>query len=206
MNLNFTEIAVVIAVLAFSISIHESIHSIVAYFLGDDSSHEMGRFSLNPFNHVDPLTTIALPLVLLLAGAPPFAVAKPVMVDTNRLKGEEWGMALVAVSGPLSNLAIAFLASFLLKSVDVNAGGIYELILFYSVTINVGLGVFNLIPFPPLDGSRVLYAIAPDFLRKVLMQIEQLGFAAIIFFMFILYPMISSILQKVNLWFLNLYL
>jgi Zn-dependent protease len=155
MNLDLTEILIVIGVLAGSISIHESVHSIVAYFLGDDTSHGMGRFTLNPFHHIDPLTTIALPLILLLAEAQPFAVAKPVPIDSTRLKGDEWGMALVAVAGPLSNLALALLASFVLKG-GFFGGEMVQTVLLYSVSINVGLGIFNLIPFPPLDGSRVL--------------------------------------------------
>jgi Zn-dependent protease len=205
MNLNLTEILIVIGVLAGSISVHESVHSIVAYFLGDKSSHEMGRFSLNPLKHVDPLTTIALPLVLILANAQPFAAAKPVPIDSSRLKGAEWGMALVALAGPLSNLALAFGASFILKNEEFSSQ-ITETILLYSVSINVGLGIFNLIPFPPLDGSRVLYAIAPDFLRSILWKIEQFGFSAILVFMFVLYPMISSTLGEINRWVLLFFL
>jgi Zn-dependent protease len=205
MNLELTEILIVIGVLAGSISVHESVHSIVAYFLGDDTSHGMGRFSLNPFQHIDPLTTIALPLILLLAGAQPFAVAKPVPIDSTRLNGAEWGMALVAVAGPLSNIILAFLASFALKGAFFS-GDIMQTILLYSVSINVGLGIFNLIPFPPLDGSRVLYAIAPDFIRSVLLRIEQFGISAILVFMFVLFPLISEQLRQINIWFLEFFL
>lgn len=205
MNLSFSEILIVIGILAFSISVHESVHSIVAYLLGDRTSHGMGRFSLNPLHHIDPLTTIALPLVLMLAGAQPFAAAKPVPINTHSLKWDEWGMALVGLAGPVSNLALAFLASFALHVFEPTAV-LPQTILVYSVSINVGLGVFNLIPFPPLDGSRVLYAIAPDFLRDLMVKIEQMGMTAILLFMFVLYPMISSYLLSVNTWVLNLFL
>lgn len=205
MNLDFVEILIVIGVLAFSISVHESVHSIVAYFLGDSSSHDHGRFSLNPLQHIDPLTTIALPLVLLLAGGQPFAAAKPVQVNSAGLKWREVGMAIVAVVGPLSNLALALVLSFVFNSIAIDSE-LTNKILLYAIQINVGLGIFNLIPFPPLDGSRVLYAIAPDWLREIMNRIESFGFTAIIFFMFILYPFIDSTLLNVNKWFLNLFL
>lgn len=204
MNLTFTEILIAVGVLAFSISVHESMHSIVAYLLGDRTSHDLGRFSLNPLDHIDPLTTIALPLILMLAGAQPFAAAKPVPINTHSLKGREWGMALVGLSGPLSNFVLAFLASFILHTYQPG-GETQQVILIYLISINVGLGVFNLIPFPPLDGSRVLYAIAPDFLRDLMLRIEQFGIGSILLFMFILYPMISSYLSEVNKWVLGFF-
>lgn len=205
MNMSLTEILIAVGVLAFSISVHESMHSIVAYLLGDRMSHSMGRFSLNPIHHIDPLNTIALPLLLMLAGAQPFAAAKPVPINTHSLKWDEWGMALVGVAGPLSNFVLAFFASFALHTLQP-AAGTSQTILVYLLQINVGLAVFNLIPFPPLDGSRVLYAIAPDFLRDVMLKIEQFGISAILVFMFVLYPMISSYLERVNQWVLNIFL
>jgi Zn-dependent protease len=206
MDLSADQIIIVIAVLALSISVHESMHSFVAYALGDRTSHDLGRFSLNPLNHIDPLTTIALPLLLITLGAPPFAAAKPVPIDTTRLKWDEWGMALVSAAGPLSNLALAVLASFLLRLAGSGASEVLQSGLLYAVSINVGLGIFNLIPFPPLDGSRLLYAIAPDGLRGLMLKIEQMGFAAIIFFMFIIFPFLSGTLLSVNKFFLNLFL
>lgn len=205
MNLSFSEILIIIGVLAFSISVHESVHSAVAYLLGDRTSHGMGRFTLNPLHHIDPLTTIALPLILLLAGGQPFAAAKPVPIDSHSLKWNEWGMALVGLAGPLSNIVLAFLASFILQTYQP-LGEVAQTVLLYSVSINVGLGVFNLIPFPPLDGSRVLYAIAPDFLREIMLKIEQMGITAILLFMFLLYPLISSYLLQVNRWVINFFL
>lgn len=205
MDLSLQEIFIVIGVLAFSISVHESMHSFVAYLLGDRSSHEHGRISLNPLKHVDPLTTIALPLLLIIANAQPFAAAKPVMVRPWALKGQEFGMALVAVAGPVSNLLLALAGSFLLGNM-AGASDLAQEVLLYFVSINVGLGLFNLIPFPPLDGSRALYAIAPDSLRELMNRIESFGFGAIIFFMFIVYPFISDFLRSANLYFLRLFL
>jgi Zn-dependent protease len=205
MQIGLNEILIIIGILAFSISVHESVHSIVAYLLGDRTSHGAGRFSLNPIHHVDPLTTIALPLVLLLAGAQPFAAAKPVPIDTHNLKWDEWGMALVGVAGPVSNIVLAFIASFALQMLQPTNAYV-QTFLVYSVSINIGLGVFNMIPFPPLDGSRVLYAIAPDFLRDIMLRIEQMGMTAILVFMFVLYPLISSYISQVNRWVLNFFL
>lgn len=203
MDLNFIQIIVFIIALLVSISVHESMHSIVAYLLGDKGSHAEGRFSLNPLRHIDPITTVALPLILLLAGARPFGAAKPVKVTPWQLKGHEYGMALVAIAGPISNLMMAFLAGFLWKNLNLSSD-IIETFLAYSVSINVGLGIFNLVPFPPLDGSRVLYAIAPDFLRGVLDQLESFGFGAIIFFMFVVYPFIDGVLASVEHFILNI--
>lgn len=205
MELSLQEILIVIATLAFSISVHESMHSLVAYLLGDTSSHEHGRVSLNPLKHIDPLTTIALPLILILAGAQPFAAAKPVMVRPWELKGKEFGMALVSLAGPLSNLSLALLGSFLFANFG-NSSVFIQQVLLYLVSVNIGLGLFNLIPFPPLDGSRVLYAIAPDGLRSIMNTIESFGFSAIIFFMFVIYPFISGFLQSANSFFMRLFL
>ncbi len=205
MDISLQEILIVIGVVAFSISIHESVHSLVAYLLGDRSSHDEGRLSLNPLRHVDPLTTIALPLLLIIIGSQPFAAAKPVMVRPWTLKGKEFGMALVAASGPLSNLLLVLIGSFLLGNI-AGASELTQQILLYFVSVNVGLGLFNLIPFPPLDGSRVLYAIAPDSLREIMDKIESYGFGAIIFFMFIVYPFISEFLRSANTYFLRLFL
>lgn len=206
MNLTPAEIIIILSVLAFSISIHESAHSIVAYFLGDKHSHGQGRFSLNPLKHIDPITTIGLPLMLILIGAPPFAAAKPVPINSGVLKFKELGMALVGLAGPLSNLFIAIITSFILKSYNPIPDTLTATALLYTIYINVGLGVFNLIPFPPLDGSRILYAVAPDALRKIMLQIENFGFSAIIFFMFIIYPFLSNTLVDINRYFINLFL
>jgi Zn-dependent protease len=205
MDLTLNEIGIVIAVLAFSISVHESMHSVAAYFLGDKTSHGMGRFTLNPLAHIDPITTIALPLILLLAGAAPFAAAKPVPINMHGLKWREFGMALTALAGPVSNILLAILGSFLLNAFNPADETLYKTLIF-MVSINIGLGLFNLIPFPPLDGSRVLYAIAPDGLRDLMDRIESFGFTAIIFFMFIIYPFISSSLNSANTWVLKIFL
>jgi len=178
-----------IPALLIAISLHEMMHSVVGYWLGDDTARLMGRISFNPLHHIDPLTTVALPLILVLMGLPPFAAAKPVPINTSRLKFGEFGMALVGLAGPLTNFLLAIIAALLLRLLDPT-GFVYNFLLM-NVAINLGLFIFNLIPFPPLDGSRVLYAFAPEFIQDIMMRIERLGFTAILLFMFIGFPFIS---------------
>lgn len=185
-----------IPALVIAISLHEMMHSVVGYWLGDTTAMEHGRISLNPLRHIDPVTTVGLPLLLVALGLPPFAAAKPVPINMYRLKYEEFGMALVGLAGPLTNFMLAILAGILLR-VTGTEGWLGQFLLI-NVAINLGLAVFNMIPFPPLDGSRVLYALAPEPIQKVMMQIERMGFSAIIFFMFIIFPFIGPAIVRVQ--------
>lgn len=157
---------------------HELAHGGVAYLLGDRTAKDSGRLTLNPLKHIDPYMSILVPVILYILRAPVFGGAKPVPVNYYNLKGKEWGMALVAVSGPLTNFLLA-LVSFLVghyTGLIYGAGGeIPEFIFLELVYINLGFMVFNLIPIPPLDGSRVLYAISPDFFRDFLAKMERYG-------------------------------
>lgn len=189
-----------IPALVIAISLHEMMHSVVGYWLGDDTAKAHGRISLNPLKHIDPFTTVALPLLLVLVGLPPFAAARPVPINMHRLKYEEFGMALVGLAGPVTNFVLAIIAAVLIR---IAPGGWLQTFLLMSISINIGLGVFNLIPFPPLDGSRVLYALAPEAIQNVMMQIERLGFMAIFFFVIVIFPFMSPIISNAQQFLLN---
>lgn len=172
-------VVITLVVILISMVLHELAHGYVAYWLGDDTAKTDGRLTLNPLRHLDPVLSIAMPLLLLLTGGPVFGGAKPVPVDSRKLRHGPWGMALVAIAGPLTNILLAFLG-FLLGHFTgaFTLAGISSLwgqVMSSFVMVNLGFGIFNLIPIPPLDGSRVLYAIAPDAVRRLLEKIEPFG-------------------------------
>ena len=201
---NITMIVIFMVSLFISIGIHEMMHALTAYKLGDDLAHSQGRISLNPLRHIDPMLTIALPTIMVLLGLPPILAAKPVPINPNRISGEELGLAAVGIAGPLTNLALASLAALGIKLVDPSGIALDALLLF--VQLNIGLFVFNMLPIPPLDGSRVLYAVAPGPVQRVMEQMEQMGLLIIILFLTFLLPVISPLLQSANQFLLNILL
>ena len=175
------EIIIVLTVILLSMTIHEAMHAFMGYVLGDNTAKEEGRLTLNPIRHIDPVMTILLPLIMVVLHAPVFGGAKPVPFNTNRVRFGDWGAALVALSGPITNLVIAFIAFGVgvFSGVINNAGSvqptIFGLIISTAVSVNLGFFVFNMLPIPPLDGSRILYAVAPNSVRSVMQKIEQNG-------------------------------
>ena len=181
MELNLAYIAIVLLVILFSMTLHEVMHGMMAYWLGDDTAKLQGRLTLNPIKHIDPFLTIILPVLLAVAGGPIFGGAKPVPFNPARVKYDEWGAALVALAGPLTNLVIAFIffGTYVILGLP-SQSSLAGLFLVTTVYVNIGFFVFNMIPLPPLDGSRVLYALAPDFVRTGMEAVERYG----IFFVF----------------------
>ena len=201
---NFSGILIFLIVLLFSVSVHELMHALVAYRLGDDLAHSAGRISLNPLKHIDPFLSIALPGILLLLGMPPILAAKPVPINTSRIDGEELGLAAVGIAGPLTNLALAIVVTSLLKALNPQ-GFMYDLMELF-ITLNVSLFVFNMLPIPPLDGSRVLYTVAPIGMQRVMDKIESFGLLAIIFLLTFLSPVIFPVIDNARQFILNILL
>lgn len=199
MEFDIVYIAIVLGVILFSMTLHEAMHAFMGYFLGDDTAKAQGRLTLNPIKHIDPIMTIALPVFLAVMGGPIFGGAKPVPFNPNRVRYGEWGAALVALAGPLTNLLIAFLAfgAAVLTGVITDggrveaslAGQIFQTTIF----VNLGFFVFNMLPIPPLDGSRALYALAPEGARRIMEQIERYG----IFVVFVIVMLGSSVIGPV---------
>ncbi len=183
-----------VIILVISITCHEFMHAYVANRLGDDTAKSSGRLSLNPIAHIDLFGTILLPFILFLANLPVFGAAKPVPFNPSRLRNGDMGMAMVALVGPFTNLLLAVFISLWLRFLPVSglAMDFFEMF----VMVNVGFFVFNMIPFPPLDGSRLFYALAPDPLRAVMRQIEGFGLIGIMAFIFLLFPFISPIVGR----------
>ena len=187
-------VVIALVIILVSMILHELAHGVVAYFLGDTTAKDEGRLTLNPLKHLDPITSVLVPILMFVMGGPVFGGAKPVPINARRLKGGAWGMALVAVAGPLTNFLLAFIG-FLIGhfSGGLYAGGITTTIFANFVTINLGFFVFNILPIPPLDGSRVLYAIAPDGIRGVMEKLERTAGIWLIFGLILIF---SSALSK----------
>ena len=170
--------AVVIMVIVVSMVLHELAHGWVAYKLGDNTAKEDGRLTLNPLKHLDPFMSVILPIVLYLSGGVVFGGAKPVPVNFSKVKGGVWGMALVAIAGPLTNFLIAlvwFLIGYYTGMFEGAFGEVGKLVATEFVMVNLGFMVFNLLPIPPLDGSRVIYAVMPDGVRAAMDNLERVG-------------------------------
>jgi len=158
-------ILIQIAVLLMSVVIHEVSHGLAANRLGDPTAKYAGRLSLNPLKHLDPWGSFLMPISLLILGSPfLFGYAKPVPYNPNNLKNKKWGPAMVAAAGPLSNLVIALVFGLVLIFSPISSSpyiGNLINIFAYIVILNLVLAVFNLIPIPPLDGSKIISAVLP---------------------------------------------
>lgn len=174
-------------------TLHEVMHAFVSHWLGDDTAKIQGRLTLNPFKHIDPFMTIILPVILAIAGLPIFGGAKPVPFNPSKVRYGEWGSALVAIAGPLTNLIIAFILSGIWVLIGTPSG-LYGMgmILLTAISVNLGFFVFNMIPIPPLDGSRVIYALAPGFIRSGMEKIEKYSIVIIFALVLIASPYIGA--------------
>lgn len=162
----------------FAVTFHEAAHGLVAYRLGDDTAARAGRLTLNPLAHVDPFGTVLLPALLFVSSGFLFGYAKPVPVNFGRLRHPRRDSIFVALAGPMTNILLAIVSALLFYLVAYAPHGFsnwFALNLRNSLTINVVLCVFNMLPFPPLDGGRVAVGILPPFLARPLARVEPYG-------------------------------
>jgi len=190
-----------IPILLVAMTVHEASHALMSYLLGDHTAKWEGRLTLNPLAHIDPIFTVLIPAVMIVLGYPPILAAKPVPFDPHKVKFGEYGAALVAFAGPLSNLILALLAGVGLHF--MGQGLSYDIVEFF-LRLNVSLAVFNLVPWPPLDGSRVLFAFAPEPLQRIMLRIEGFGIAGLFVFIFVAWNFISPFVTSVQGWVINL--
>ncbi len=192
-----------IIVLVFSAVIHEVSHGFVAEKLGDPTARLQGRLTLNPLKHLDPFGSVILPLLLsLLPGGIIFGWAKPVPYNPFNLKNPEKGAALIALAGPVSNLFIAAVLSAVYRLIPFLSYGNQTLLIAGElisaiVLINIVLGIFNLVPIPPLDGAKVILPLIPDRARnfkRFFYEQNQYGWIFLIVFIFVGLPLISPVI------------
>lgn len=195
-------ILVLLGSILFSMVIHEAMHAWTAHYLGDSTASDEGRLTLNPLAHIDMFATVLLPVALIAMGLPPFFVAKPVPFRPDLVRYGEFGAALVGVAGPLTNFALAIMGSLVFRIADPMS--LVSEIAIIFVQVNVAFFVFNMIPWPPLDGSRLLFAVAPRSVQQVMMQIESLGLMSIFIFMSIYFLVLAgpiyNIMRAITNW------
>lgn len=199
-----------ILILIFSVVIHEVSHGLAAYALGDNTAKWMGRLTLNPIKHVDLWGSLIIPAISFAIGGFMFGWAKPVPYNPYNLRNQKYGPALVGVAGPLSNIFIAVVFGLALRTMSIWVGaaqssGTIQIIqnfgeiFLFIVQINLLLAVFNLVPIPPLDGSKLLFALLPYRYKHIEAFLEQQGMILLILFIFfgfrIIFPIISLLFR-----------
>lgn len=191
--------------LVIAITLHEMMHAYTSHWLGDDTAHDMGRVSLNPLRHVDLYTTILLPLITIILFKFPILAAKPVPFNPSRVKWEEFGAALVGLAGPFTNLLLAIVTAGFLRVAPVGLDPSLVQFLAIFLQVNVGLFVFNMIPIPPLDGSRLLYALVPESVQEAMASLERYGII-IVFALVLLVPAFNTLYFNLNTYILRILL
>ncbi len=193
-----------IAILIMSVVIHEVSHGFVAEYFGDKTARNAGRLTLNPMKHLDPFGSVILPALLVLTSSPfLFGWAKPVPYNPDNLSDRKWGTIAVASAGILANLFLAILFGLVLRfsaGFAVPAG--FDFIISSIVIVNLALAIFNLVPIPPLDGSKILFSLLPASLESVVLRFEQYSLVLLIlfiaFFSNYLYPILTFLYRLIT--------
>jgi Zn-dependent protease len=180
LDLNITALLITFGIVIVALTIHEAAHAWTADKLGDPTARLLGRVSLNPVVHIDPIGTILLPLVAMFSGLMILGWAKPVPVNISRLRHHRRDFMIVAAAGPISNFLQAIVLAVAYHAVhQPGTSDQFSAILWKAVEINLALAFFNLIPIPPLDGGNVLAGLVPESAARVLDQVRQFGFIAL---------------------------
>lgn len=187
----------IIIILIMSVVIHEVSHGYAALALGDSTAKYEGRLTLNPFSHLDPVGSVLIPLIGYFAGGFIIGWAKPVPFNPYNLKNQRWGEALVAVAGPLSNISLAIIFGMSLRFLPQYGfmNQAFFGLLSFVVMINIVLAIFNLIPIPPLDGSKILSAFLPYKWQGFMQSLERYGLILVFVFIFLFWQVMSPIVS-----------
>jgi len=185
-----------IAILVMSIVMHEVSHGFMAEYFGDKTARYAGRLTLNPLKHLDLFGSVLLPVLLVISNAPfLFGWAKPVPYNPDNLSNRKWGTIWVAAAGVLANFSIAFLFGVIIRlSSGMILPDAFYFITSVIVVINLALGIFNLVPIPPLDGSKILFSFLPFSFSKAVMFFEQYSLALLLLFIVFFADYLSPIL------------
>jgi Zn-dependent protease len=196
MHFDLTGFIYLIIALIMAMTLHEFAHAWASEWLGDSTARNEGRLSINPLVHIDPFMTVLLPAILILLGSPViFAAARPVPFNPWAVRYGKWGAAIVAAAGPAMNLLLAVFFALWLRFIPV---GVETLPLFVTIVItNISLMVFNLLPIPPLDGSRIAYAAIPP-IRPLFDILERNGIAVVFVLLLIAGPLITPIISGIS--------
>jgi Zn-dependent protease len=199
-GIDFTELLVAFVVLIASLTFHEAAHAWTASKLGDPTARMLGRLTLNPAAHIDPIGTIVFPLLAMITGFPLIGWAKPVPVDMRHLRHPRRDFAVVAAAGPISNLILAAggVLVFMLWNADAASAGreLLAVALIRFILLNVLLAVFNMIPIPPLDGGNVLMGVLPEQMAAAVDRLRPWGF--LLLYGLMLSGMLSAIIFPVQ--------